>query len=119
MTKPKTFADMMVAFPFDDLWELLNNPRSIDAETLEHVINWCQPKIPSGIIRFDAFADVVVKSGFIATRSAVIRKIKEGSMKWNGSQVSDPNMLSGFLDPGWGVIQLGKRTHRVVIEDKS
>jgi tyrosyl-tRNA synthetase len=118
MPNPETFADVMTKFPFDDLWELLNNPRSIDAITLEHVVNWCRPQVPSGILCFDAFADVVVKSGLLASRGEVIRKIKEGSMKWNGSRVSDANMPVGFLNPGWGVIQLGKRTHKVVLEEK-
>jgi tyrosyl-tRNA synthetase len=118
MTRIETFADVMIAFPFDDLWELLNKPRAIDARTFEYVVNWCRPRVPSGVLCFDAFADVVVKSGLFASRGEVIRKVKEGAMKWNGSRVSDANMPVGFLDPGWGVIQLGKRTHKVVLEEK-
>jgi tyrosyl-tRNA synthetase len=118
MSNLETFADVMREFPFDDLWELLNNPHSIDAKTLEYVVSWCRPRIPSGILSFDSFADVVIKSGLLASRGEVMRKVKEGSMKWNGSRVSDANMIIGFLDPGWGVIQLGKRTHKVVLEEK-
>lgn len=116
---PDTFDNVMVAMPFDDLWELLSNPRPIDSETLELVINWCRPMIPSGCIAFDDIADVIVKSGLLSTKSEVVRKIKERSVKWNGNQVADPHMLTGFLKPGWGVIQLGKRTHKVVIEEKA
>ncbi len=116
--RTERFGDVMTAFPFDNLWELLNNPHSIDTLTFEQVINWCRPKVPSGILCFDAFADVVVKSSLFASRAEVIRKVREGAMKWNGRRVTDANMTVGFLNPGWGVIQLGKRTHKVVLEEK-
>ena len=37
-------------------------------------------------------------------------------MKWNGDRVTDINMQVQFLEPGWGVIQLGKRTHGVILD---
>ena len=104
----------MTAFPFDNLWELLNNPRAIDGQTFEHVVNWCRPRVLKGT----SFAEAVIESGLFATRGEVIRKIKESAMKWNGVRVIDANMPVAFLEPGWGVIQLGKRTHKIVLEEK-
>ena len=44
------------------------------------------------------------------------RKVKEGGMKCNGRRVADVNMPIEFLAPGWGVIQLGKKTHKVLLD---
>jgi hypothetical protein len=37
-------------------------------------------------------------------------------MKWNGKRVTDANMIVEFLEPGWGVIQLGKKTHDILLD---
>ena len=113
MNEPPTnsFLNVMEAFPYEELWELLNDPRPIDNATLEHVIRWCRPKTIGGA----TFVEAVLDSNLLETRSDVLRKVKEGGMKWNGRRVADMNMPIEFLAPGWAVIQLGKKTHRVVL----
>ncbi len=105
------FRDIMDAFPYEKLWELLNDPKPIDAATLECVVNWCRPRVIQG----HTFADAALDSTLLKTRSEVFRKVKEGGMKWNGQRISDVNVLIEFLEPGWGVIQLGKTTHKVLL----
>lgn len=113
MSKAPTnsFLDVMKAFPYEKLWKLLNDPKPIDNATLKYVIRWCRPKTISGT----TFVEAVLDTNLLETRSDVLRKIKEGGMKWNGRRVADMNMPIEFLAPGWAVIQLGKKTHRVVL----
>lgn len=106
------FRDVMKELPYEKLWELLNDPKPIDNTTLEYVVNWCRPRVIQG----RTFADAILDSNLLETRSEVFRKVKEGSMKWNGQQATDMNMVIEFLEPGWGVIQLGKRTHKVLLD---
>lgn len=106
------FRDVMREFPYEKLWELLNDPKPIDYATLEYVINWCRPRVAKG----HAFVEAVLDSRLFETRSEVFRKVKEGGMKWNGRRVADVNMPIEFLAPGWGVIQLGKKTHKVLLD---
>ena len=106
------FRDVMRGFPYEKLWGLLNAPRSIDYATLECVINWCRPRAAKG----HTFVEAVLDSKLLETRSDVFRKVKEGGMKWNGQRVADVNMPIEFLAPGWGVIQLGKKTHKVLLD---
>ena len=51
------FRDVMREFPYETLWELLNDPRPIDYATLEYVVNWCRPRAIKG----RTFADVAVE----------------------------------------------------------
>lgn len=113
MNGPPThdFLGVMETFPYGKLWELLNAPRPIDNTSLEYVIWWCRPKATSGT----TFVEAVLDSNLLETRSAVLRKVREGGMKWNGRRVTDMDMPIGFLAPGWAVIQLGKKTHKVVL----
>jgi len=106
-----SFLNVMEAFPYEELWELLNDPKPIDNAILEHVIRWCRPKAIGGT----TFVEAVLDSNLLETRSDVLRKVKEGGMKWNGRRITDMNMPIEFLAPGWAVIQLGKKTHRVVL----
>jgi hypothetical protein len=106
------FRDVMREFPYEKLWELLNDPRPVDYATLEYVINWCRPRVAKG----HTFVEAVLDSRLLDTRSEVFRKVKEGGMKWNGRRVADVNMPIEFLAPGWGVIQLGKKTHKVLLD---
>jgi len=108
------FRDRMREFPYEKLWELLNAPRPIDYPTLEYVVNWCRPRIVKGT----TFAEAALDSRLLRTKSEVFRKVKEGAMKWNGHRVTDPNMpiRFQFLEPGWGVVQLGKTTHQVLLD---
>ena len=106
------FRDVMREFPYEKLWELLNDPQPIDDATFEYVINWCRPRI----VKDHTFVEAVLDSRLLETRSEVFRKVKEGGMKWNGKRVTDVNMPIEFLEPGWGVIQLGKKTHKVILD---
>jgi len=107
-----TFHDVMMEFPYERLCELLNDPEPIDEATMAYVVNWCRPKPIQG----RTFADAAVEAGTLKTRSEVYRKVKEGAMKWNGRRVADANMVVEFLEPGWGVVQLGKKTHDVLLD---
>lgn len=112
--KIATFQDVMDTFPFSDLWTLLNNPQPIDEVTFQCVINWCRPKrVQTEIFVWEA----CIESGLLNSKSEVNRKIKENSLKWNGEKVKDPEERVSFLQPGWGVLQLGKKLHKVVISD--
>jgi len=106
------FRDVMKEFPYEKLWEILNDPKPIDEATMECVVNWCRPRAMKG----RTFADAAVEAGTLKTRSEVYRKVKEGAMKWNGKRVTDANMIVEFLEPGWGVIQLGKKTHDILLD---
>ena len=111
----KTFLEVMREMPFEALWTLLNSPGPVNESGFEVVIAWCRPKVTAAI----TFTEAVLDSGLLATRSEVYRKVKEGVLKWNGYCVSDPNMPIEFLHPGWAVIQLGKKTHRVLTRKES
>ena len=112
----KTFDSVMRgSLPFQDLWSLLNNPREIDKATLDDVISWMRPQRVDENIPFWKAAK---SSPLINSKSDVMRKIKEGSIRWNGEKVEDAEMLINFLGPGWGVIQVGKKNHTVVINSK-
>lgn len=106
------FLDVMKAFPYERLWELLNDPKPIDHVILEYVINWCRPATATGT----TFIKAVLDTKLLETRSDVFRKVREGGMKWNGQRVTDVNMPIEFLAPGWGVVQLGRKTHRVLLD---
>ncbi len=105
------FRDVMKEVSYDQLWELLNHPHSIDLKTLESVVNWCRPKIIGSTI----FVDAVIESSLFTTRNEVFRKVKEGGMKWNGRQVTNVNMPIDFLEPGWAIVQLGKKHCQVLL----
>lgn len=107
----RTFNDVMQALPFDAVWELLNSPREIDRQTFLCLVNWCRPKR----IEAETFIDAAVECGMFATRGEVHRKLKERALKWNGSQVLEVNQPIKLLEPGWGVIQMGKKQHTMVI----
>lgn len=104
------FRDVMSEFPYEQLWALLNDPRPIDETTLEYIINWCHPNIFKGW----TFVDAVLESGVLKTKSEISRN--RGAMKWNGQRVTNVNMIVEFFEPGWGVIQLGKKTHGVLLD---
>ena len=87
------FRDVMNAFPYETLWELLNDPKPIDDTTFEYIVNWCRPRIAKG----HTFVEAVLDSKLLETRSEVFRKVKEGGMRWNGNRVTDANMPVQFL----------------------
>ena len=89
------FRDVMNAFPYETLWELLNDPKPIDDTTFEYIVNWCRPRVAQG----HTFVEAVLDSKLLETRSDVFRKVKEGGMRWNGDRVTDINMQVQFLVP--------------------
>ena len=100
-------------FPFEKLLALLNEPKVVDQKTFGYVFAWMEPKFTDAT----TFVEVAVASGIVESRSDVYRKVKEGSMKWNGVKVIDPNMPVKFIFPGWGVVKLGKKQHKVVMQE--
>jgi hypothetical protein len=121
----KTFSDVMREFPYETLMEHLRHPHAIDKVTLGFIIDWTWPKIvqnefegtEAGIqpIR-RPFVQRALESRIVSSKSEVRRKIKEGALYWNGVRVTDENMLTDFLEPGWAVVQLGKKHFKTLLK---
>ena len=90
------FRDVMNAFPYETLWELLNDPKPIDDTTFEYIVNWCRPRVAKGY----TFVEAVLDSKLLETRSEVFRKVKESGMRWNGRRVTDASMPIEFFARG-------------------
>ena len=85
-----SFSEVMKEVPFEALWTLLNNPGPVNESGFKAIIAWCRPKATTAT----NFTEAVLDSGLLATKSEVIRKVREGVLKWNAYRVSDPNMPS-------------------------
>jgi hypothetical protein len=103
---------------FDELQEVLKNPT--DNPNLWFFLLWaCRPPT---IDKESTITDATTLVTFsfdstqpTVTRSEVRRFVKEGSLKWNGTKVTDPFMPLTWLAPGWGVIQHGKKHFRPIL----
>jgi len=115
-----TFDKVLEYFPYEKIWELLNNPRPIDDTTFYYLKRWCSN---ASRINVKTFMEVTQKISFHPydqtipppTKSEVYRLIKSKALKWNGIKVTDAYMEISWLKPGWGVLQIGKKTHVVVL----
>jgi hypothetical protein len=117
-TDIKTFADIMREFPAEKLWDLLMNPKDIDDRLFLYVIGWCCPKLTNARTFFE-LSQVESFHPFDRTiappsKSELQRLVRSGALKWNGILVKDIFMPIDWLNPGWGVIQIGKKTHKVI-----
>lgn len=107
----KTFADTIRRLPFEQLWELLNNPRPVSGEIFTCLYSWMNPKQTLG----QNIVQVCLDSGACASVSDVRRKIKEGSLTWNGQRITDKTAPT-LVWPGWGVVCRGKKNHFMVVK---
>jgi tyrosyl-tRNA synthetase len=111
----RTFNDVMRDLPFRDLWDLLNNPVSVDKKILDCIIAWTKPKrVEEG----ESFWEIALPTPLFNSKSDLLRRVKEGSVRFNGEKIIDIEKPVSLLEPGWGVIKLGKKNHGVVISNK-
>jgi len=108
----KTFNDVMEVLSFNELWNLLNDPKELDDIIFQCVINWCRPK---KVTNGQSFIDMALESKSFNSKSEIIRNFKGNALKWNGKKIIDLEYKCNLLNPGWGVIQIGKKNHIVVI----
>jgi len=97
---------------FDELWEHLNNPKAVCRETFASIMAWMKPKT----VQDGKISQICVDGGALPSISEVRRKMKEGSLSWNGEKVTDPEKLATFIWPGWGIIRIGKKQHFMVVK---
>jgi tyrosyl-tRNA synthetase len=91
--------------PFDKLVAILDNPYSLDLETMALVKWWMRPRtITSNLI-----LEAMVQAGITQTNSEVRRLIQQGGVIWNGQKISTPDFALSFIDNFWGVFKVGKR----------
>jgi tyrosyl-tRNA synthetase len=105
------FGEIMM-LTFDELWEILNKPKAVCQETFASMWWWMRPKT----VQDGKIAQICVDGGALPSISEVRRKVKEGSLSWNGEKVTDPESLVKFIWPGWGIIRIGKKQHFMVIK---
>lgn len=97
---------------FEQLWEILNNPQEVDATTFASLLWWMRPPT----VKMGNIGEIAVQGKACTSLSETRRKIKEGSLSWNGQKVKDIEMIPIFLWPGWGIIRIGKKQHFMVMK---
>ena len=97
---------------FQELWEILESPREVNQDTFAGMWWWMRPKRTE---EGKNICQVIVDSGAMDSLSDARRKIKEGGVKWNGERVTDWRLVPSFIEPGWGVVKIGKKNHSLVI----
>ena len=97
----------------EDLQKILRKPleAEIDHKIFACMIQWMNIHTTQEGKRF---CEIACDTPLFATHGEVRRKIKEGGVKWNGVKVTDPNFIPELIDPGWGVVQLGKNNFGLV-----
>lgn len=97
---------------FDELWEILNKPKAVCRETFASMMAWMKPKT----VQPGKLSQVCVDGGALPSISEVKRKVKEGSLFWNGEKITDSEKETNFIWPGWGIIRIGKKQHFMVVK---
>lgn len=108
-----TFSQIMDMMSGDEVFRLLSHPQEVGTGKLFCLAAWTCPKIVVG----EKLTDIMVQSGAMPSLSEARRKIKEGGVRWNGVKVTDLEMRVEFFKFGWGVIQVGKKNHTMVINN--
>jgi len=97
----------------EDLLKIVRKPleAEIDHKIFACMITWLNIHTTTEGKRF---CEIACDTPLFSTHGEVRRKIKEGGVKWNGVKVNDPHFIPEFIDPGWGVVQLGKNQFGLV-----
>jgi tyrosyl-tRNA synthetase len=97
---------------FEELRKNLDNPREFSKDEFAQIWWWMRPKWSE---EGRDICQIIVDAKIFNTVSDSRRKIKENCVSWNGVKVTDPSFKPTFIEPGFGIIKIGKKNHYMVM----
>ena len=103
-----SFHEVMDAYPFQRVWERMQNPADIDSEEMFYLSCWHRPSTLQSELICYAFQE----TGLLDSQSLVRKALP--SLKFNGKPFAmDATVF--WLEPGYAILSHGKKKHRMAL----